>query len=48
MTQIVADRRQVGSQLQKRYGSTVPQTVRVKPLIAEIRMRIEFWRETRV
>jgi hypothetical protein len=37
MTQIVADRRQVGSRLQKRYGSTVPHTVRVKPLLAEIR-----------
>ena len=36
MTQIVADRRPVGSRLQKRYVSTVPHTVRV-PLLAEIR-----------
>ena len=37
MTQIVADRRQVGSGLQKRYGSTVSHAVWVKPLLAEIR-----------
>jgi hypothetical protein len=37
MTQIVADRRQVGSRPQERYGSTVPHAVWVKPLLAEIR-----------
>src|SRR5580700_3929940 len=37
MTQIVADCRQVDPRLQKRYGSAVPHTVRVKSLLAEIR-----------
>jgi hypothetical protein len=37
MTQIVADCRQVGPRLQKRFGSTVSHTVRVKSLLAEIR-----------
>ena len=37
MTQIVADRRQIGSRRQKRYGGTVPHAVWVKPLLAEIR-----------
>jgi len=36
MTQIVADRRQVGPRLQKCYGSAVPYAVWVKPLLAEI------------
>jgi len=37
MTQIAADRRQVVPRLQQRYRRAMSHTVRVKPLLAEIR-----------
>ncbi len=37
MTQILADCRQVGPGLQQAYSCAVPHTVRVKPLLAEVR-----------